>query len=537
MLEIKEHPLRDLTIFLMKEEIKNPEQALRPGKSPQKFDIKLNSGIECVLYVQPIITKTPKWAGIFREYLDIQDLGLVSSSAAVLIIKASERLFALTFGYGRYLLQSYAWEERFGLRVALNSIGEGKIRSIDKKTFDAIAKRSREQTSKDVQAHEFGFDVERDLLRAVTGRPADDVLGNRMSGMDALHVSVRTDLNKVPKLLESYYFKFQDTAYKKHFPWVDHIAEIADKAIIDQLDENLMHLLGNRRLDNCWLAVPDIIDWTRVLGFQFARTSRSPMLYDISFPHFFETLSDPDKLTVEGLKRKHVYCLDSDGVVIDQWPVYRCAHVELEIGDESFLLSGGKWYRVDREFVAQINGAVAKINRIDLGWPEFADLSENAYNHRVAESHEDLAFMDAINIFYGGGHSQIEFCDLFNKNGDIVHVKRYGASNVFSHFFSQGLVSGELFVADPEFRKKLNEKLPQSHKLPNPEDSPNTRDYTIVFAVISEEEDGLTLPFFSRLNFRQAARRLEGFGYQVALAKITVEDMFKKTKRYAPKQN
>jgi uncharacterized protein (TIGR04141 family) len=46
-----------------------------------------------------------------------------------------DRLFALTFGQGRFLLHPDAYEEWFGLVVTLNSIGSDALRSIDKRTF------------------------------------------------------------------------------------------------------------------------------------------------------------------------------------------------------------------------------------------------------------------------------------------------------------------------------------------------------------------------------------------------------------------
>ena len=46
------------------------------------------------------------------------------------------------------------------------------------------------------------------------------------------------------------------------------------------------------------------------------------------------------------------------------------------------------------------------------------------------------------------------------------------------------------------------------------------------------EEDKVTIPFFSRLNLRAAVRRLEGYGYRVALAKIQVNEARSKKKRY-----
>ena len=87
-------------------------------------------------------------------------------------------------------------------------------------------------------------------------------------------------------------------------------------------------------------------------------------------------------------------------------------------------------------------------------------------------------------------------------------MKHYGGSSVLSHLFSQGVVSGELFLADAEFRKKVNTKLSSSHKFGNPSNQPTAKDYHVIFAIISMSPKKLDLPFFSKVSLRNARRRL-----------------------------
>jgi len=128
--------------------------------------------------------------------------------------------------------------------------------------------------------------------------------------------------------------------------------------------------------------------------------------------------------------------------------------------------------------------------------------------------------------------SPIEFCDLYSLDRKIIHVKRYGGSDVLSHLFAQGTVSAELFLLDSNFRVELNTKLPPEFKLENPESRLNPGSYTIFFAIVYESDGPLKLPFFSRVSLRQAFRRLEGFGFNVGLLKIDVEPGRKILKKY-----
>jgi uncharacterized protein (TIGR04141 family) len=527
-------PLISFSVYLIKKNITDPSAILRAGGvSFHTFISHANEDIG-ELFVKATDFRLPRWAKIFRGYVDESQIGEVATSSAVLLVKAKSRYFAVTFGQGRYLLEPDCWEERFGLLVALNSIGENQIKSIDKRTFDAISKHSREQASREVGAQDFGLDVEQDLLRAVTGTPAEPSLGHRLSGMDALKTTVRANIEDIPLLLRNYYDMYMDSSYKHKFPWVDHLTEIKGHELSDKLDQLLIERISEEDFSRCWLAVPDIVDWDQVSGFRYGFSSRSPIYHDIHFPDFLDSLPDGSAITTDKLKRKYVYCVGEDYLVLHKWPVYKCVYCELDYGDDSYLLSGGKWYRVTRDFVRQINDAYNRIPRYRREFPEFNHASEGDYNQYVAlKDPDEFALMDKKTIQYGGGYNRIEFCDLYTKSGSMIHVKRYGGSSVLSHLFAQGIVSGELFQTDAEFRHKVNQILPETHKLRDTEQQPTMGKHEIVFAVISDAGgSALDLPFFSRLNLRHAVRRLEGYGYKAAVAKISVNDHLRKLERY-----
>ena len=423
----------------------------------------------------------PPWARFFRGYLDPRQLGQVSSAAAVLLMKSRDRLFAITFGHGRHLLDPDAWEERFGLRVALNSIGESNVRSIDKRTFDSISRHSREQASREASARDFQLDIEQDLLRAITGTPTDSDLGRRMSGMDALHAAIPTDIESLRDLLSLYLDKYLDTSYLSTFPWVDHIAEISKRTVIDELDEAVVQKIIAGDLDGVWMAVPEVIDWQSVDGFQWSGRQQ-PLRHDVHLDGFVESLPDVESMTAKTLRQRKVSCISDYGVALASWQAYRCLHAQLDRDGETFVLSGGKWYRLTRDFVADVNEAYRRIPRYEHDLPEYDDSSETAYNKRVADADPArYALMDANVIGYGGGRSSVEFCDLFVGRQDIVHIKRYGASSLLSHLFSQGLVSGELFQTDPEFRRRVNNLLPAGHRIADADRRPAVDEYRVVF--------------------------------------------------------
>ncbi len=104
----------------------------------------------------------------------------------------------------------------------------------------------------------------------------------------------------------------------------------------------------------------------------------------------------------------------------------------------------------------------------------------------------------------------------------MIFVKRYGDSSVLSHLFAQGVVSAETFRREKKFRELVNSHLPSTHALGTAVEQMSPQDFTVTFAIISESPKPLheSLPFFSKVNLRNAVKLLESNGYKVRLAKI-----------------
>lgn len=205
-----------------------------------------------------------------------------------------------------------------------------------------------------------------------------------------------------------------------------------------------------------------------------------------------------------------------------------------------FLLSGGLWYKIRKSFVQHVDGSFRSVAVADLGIGPYREedlesgrFSEDKFNARVCRERPDLfALMHNNKISHGGGHGQIEFCDVLSRTKDIIHIKRYGASSSLSHLFAQGTISGELFRSDSSFREAVNGKLKGEFRLIDTKAVPPVDEYRVVFAVISGSRKELWLPFFSRLNLINAQQRLQNWGYRVALSKIGVDEIVAKRKKF-----
>lgn len=539
---MKEEPnTQHLNIFLVKPEFSTIDQIIREADCSKHLALDIPEFGPSYFYIKYGKRKFPKWASLFDGIVDINEIGKTNGVSAALVVKTSNRIFVLSFGQGgRFLLQSNAMESRFGLLVTLNSVAIESLRCIDKQSLDNLESQSRIQSSYEATSDQFGIDVEQDMLKAVVGSPEDKKLGSRMTGADSLSVSVKTDIENIKFLLDSYLNKFGQDLSDKGYEWVNNISNIKNNpSLIETLEAALEKKLDKKDFKNIWLSIPEIIQWDIVKGFMFT-CGRKIIHSDITMDGFITTLSDGN-ITLDLLKKRKVSCADEDHNCINRsWPVYRCLYAELDLDGAKYVLNDGDWFRIEPDFVSKTNYTFSKISVSDLSLPLYKHKNEGAYNQSVAASmpNDYVLLDDKKKVFHGGGHGQVEICDLFSSKKNLIHIKRYGKSSVLSHLFSQGFVSGQLMQLDADFRAKIKSKLPASFRPLISEDTrPKDQEFTITFAVISEDpEEGLHLPFFSRVNINNTHRILSGYGYKVELLKIEVDPIFSKTTKVPPRK-
>ena len=450
-----------------------------------------------------------------------------------------ERYFALSFGQGgRFLLRDEVWEERFGLLCALNSVDPNSFRCVDVQSLDAIDSQTRIQSAAETTADKFGLNIEQDMLKAIVGAPLEYSYGSRMAGNDSLSVAVKMDLFDLPILLREYRRKFEADLSVQDHQWVNNISIVKDKELIEKLEASLDGRLHSRDLDGIWLSIPEIIDWEKVDGFIYTN-GKKEVHRDINFRGFNKTVKPGESLSLNLLCKARVHCVDIDfQQTYKSWSVFKCLYAEIEFDEQRYILNGGKWFSLASDFIERTNKEFAQIAKSNLMLPKYTGGGEKTYNERVAKNNSSTyALFDAKAISHGGGHGQVEVCDLLSIDKELIHVKIYGKSAVFSHLFSQGFVSGQLIQIDAEFRKKVKEKLkPPFSSLIDAAKKPLQDEFTIIFAIISEHEGhSLNLPFFSRVNLNHAHKVLKGFGYKVELLKILVDESFAKTTKSPPK--
>ncbi len=477
-------------------------------------------------YGEDSFQRPPDWtADFFGGVLDEHFSFRTASSKGVLLVELehndTSRIFALIFGHGRHLIADGAIEERFGLKVVLNSVERDNLRSIDKTALGAVPKQSREQMSREVDAASFGIDIEQDLLNSVTGRSRDQRLGKTITGRDTLALSVKVDVTEINELLPALLELYESDAYRTSgFEWIDQIKDVRDSRRVSELDEWLVASIAANELDKIWMAPPTIVDWSDLVGFRYGGAKRPPLKADLVTAEFLEVFDVSP--TLADLKGKRIHAISArNDETIESWNAYRCLYAEAQLSDGMFILNNGRWYEISADFTEGVLADFESMAVSDLVLPQFEGGREGEYNEIATGSLDGACCLDAKVIPHGGGHSTIEFCDVFTADNRLIHVKKYSGSAQLSHLFNQGLVSGELFVSAADFRERLNDKLPANRKLADTVARPPAGDYEIVFAIIMPQGRPLEIPFFSKVSLRNARRRLEGgFGFKVTKLKI-----------------
>lgn len=534
----KEKKVRQLSVFLIRSEYGSVDQVIRAEQCERAIEVPIAGYGAGQLFIKRTPPVPPKWTSIFADFVDVGSL-VVPGVCAAFFISIKERCFVLTFGQGgRFLIKDNVCEERFGLRCALNSVDIKSFRCVDVQSLDAIQSHSRIQSGQETSPDQFGLDVEQDMLKAIVGTPVNPVLGHRMAGSDALSVNVKADLSDLPYLLDEYRKNFEADLSAEDYEWINNISMAKSEATIALLESLLDEKLLTKDFQKIWLAIPEIIDWTNVMGFAYTHGGKR-VHADINFEGFCETVDPKISITLELLKNRRVSCVDENfRDTFKAWSVYRCLYAEVDCDGAKHILNDGKWFSVASNFVNKTDADFATIPRSNLKLPKYTGNGEGAYNASVAaaEPARYALLDDRQKVMHGGGHGQVEICDLLSIDRELIHLKIYGKSSVFSHLFAQGFVSGQLIRCDPDFRQKVRAKLVAPFiDLLSVDQKPEQDAFTITYAVISDSNDeDLYLPFFSRVNLNNTAKVLRGFGYKVEMLKIPYDEFHAKTIKVPP---
>lgn len=478
-----------------------------------------------IAYYVPSSTHEPSWLQSF--FHQDADGHLLQANSRVVLLKSLEcdgvsRLFALTFGYARFLFKEDILEEQFGLRIVLNSIRQNQIRRISKSSVGSNQKQSDEQLPKSSDISEFGFDINRDLMKCVSGKAEDEFFEKSMlTGGDILSVTVARDINNIDEFLRFCYSRYCENTYRDKFAWIDNIKSVRNKSLIERLNDQLIQEINAQNFNNVWMAVPEVISWEDVKDFKI--TGVDDAFNDIYIERVIDSIKN-NLERVEQLQGKKIIVRSSkdESQSVYEWSAYKCIVAEINSDGEQYCLNNGKWYKINSDFVTLINERYELLDLCAVAFADYNHLDEDNYNNDLHQLLTGSHLLHKYKIAVGGGQgNNFEPCDILFGN-KLIHIKRNGSSSVLSHLFNQALVSGQLLL-DPSIRAQLRQKSINGGEGDIIREPFLSQNYEIVLAIINKFDNARPkIPFFSKVSLCFTADNIRNMGYRVTIKNINM---------------
>lgn len=419
--------------------------------------------------------KNPPWLDFVNERLDRGEPFAFSDTSnspnGILLTEIEGRVLAAAFGRSAAsCLPRKELVPDFGIKTAMNMCGNEEIRQTRSQSNALTPTHIDRQASRPSDTFVFGLSDAEDL-RYISAH----IKGDRtvtLQGRDHLTVKVIGKeklswarlLERCRRFLERYDAK----DYAELFPNYRNLQPATDEEAAE-LNTRLVAALQARDVAKIDLCIPEFLSED---DYSFAYTSyatRENMIYAFLAPSQLEKVfPDPDDISIEHLEGRRIYPYSAaDGRVLKHrwWSIYECLVFEQEIDGQYFVLSAGRWSKVDREFYKKIIDFIAEKVKLEdaEAWCCGIDISddvtmrnnEGAFNVKIVELKPSCVLFDRAKLKIGTGLKNKEFCDVLDLCDDghirIINVKQHKDASSINYLFSQAKFYCEAFLNDEVF--------------------------------------------------------------------------------------
>src|SRR5699024_5675911 len=147
-------------------------------------------------------------------------------------------IFAFTYGHGKHMIRPETFKRGFGMRVVLNNCEVTKLKSVDSSTIDSITVEARSQTSKLSEINNFQIDDVQDIWKVVTAESRDyERYVTVIAVRDSFHFTYAFSFEKLKEICDQLLEDYASEKYKVYFDWIDHLNEVRDPNLNQQLNE------------------------------------------------------------------------------------------------------------------------------------------------------------------------------------------------------------------------------------------------------------------------------------------------------------
>ncbi len=313
--------------------------------------------------------------------------------------------------------------------------------------------------------------------------------------------------------------------YEERFSWVKTKRSVTNPLDIDRLNERLVEDLASSATTNIHLAPPSIIDWDDIDGFLYLHEQESSLHTDLDLSDYLARHDDLSKLSVENLKNHVIRVKYSSRTSERLAPVYKCLVAEIDLESQKYILSAGRWFRINQNLVDEIEEKLKQVVVHDsLPDATSFDQKEGDYNQYAASMMGALC-LDKVPLRPRDAASNVELCDILTEDLEFIHVKKRESSSTLSHLYAQGFVSAQSIVWEPTYRTlaaaAIRDMSGESAVLAK-WDGLRPGDIHVVYAIIAESrfEGKERLPFFSKVSLLNAVESLKRLQFKTSVAHV-----------------
>jgi uncharacterized protein (TIGR04141 family) len=517
------------TIYLAEDGVDEFDDLIRThaeGEPPfRRVELSDNQGLDGVAYITDYQGTDPGWKRTLAALLaDPLEEVSTRQAGAVLLLRLAGRVFVFSFGQGRHLLNRERLVDDFGVRVAANTVDPRQIRSVDGRSFDRGVILTRRQASRPDRIEALGLQVDRELFGSITGRSRRPGEG-RVHGGTSLGLTRAMPFAELDALGAQLLADYEAQDYRDAFRTLDRMRPIArTDRIVPMLVEALVRDLRSPE-PSAYLAPPTLLDWESVSGFRLS-SLRGQTLVEPDLDVYLDSKASP--ITAEELLSDRVAVIDRDSPrVLQRLPLMRWLVFETTVGEDSFVLSDGRWFRVSTDYIASVDASVALIAPPALvpPSPTRPSMHEDEYNAEAARALGGV-LLDKELARVGTERGGFELCDVFVPPNQLLHVKRGLGSQALTYLFSQGEQAAEGLRVAREVRERLADLVgavdPGAAAALPKERRPTRDELTILYVVVTGSPGRVpgTLPFFARARLARAARTLSENDFGVSIVGV-----------------
>ena len=491
MAEATEAEIAQITFYLAKEDttfdsILDDEAALDGKLAIRKTDFQVDDA-ECrFIYFETYSARTnPPWLDFINEKVDTKaPFAFADASRSpngILLLKTEDRVFAAVFGRSAAsCLKKKMLEPDFGIKTAMNMCGNEEIRQTRTQSNAITPTHIDRQASRPSDSFVFGLSEAEDL-RYISAH----IKGQKnttLQGRDNLTVKVigeeKLTWERLIAQCQIFRERFEARDYIELFPNYRNF-QPATEAETETLNGLLLEALKAKDYSKIDLCIPEFLS-SEEYGFSYTnKRQRENRIFSFLSPsQLEEVFKNPDDLTIDSLERRKIFAYSpaEDRVLgYMRWPIIDCLVYEHAIDDDYFVLSSGRWTKVDPEFHQSIVDFMAKVREEDAEpWCCEIDISDDVakqnteanFNNKIVELRPSAILFDRAKLRIGTGRKDKEFCDVLELSADgrirIINVKKYKDAASISYLFSQAKFYCEAFLNDDTFLAEIRDHIDNS---------------------------------------------------------------------------